>query len=156
VLLQTPEVVQLQVIGSTKTWPVADFLALHPRNLSLDGFAIPISFGVDYSHQRDVLTTLPAQLRAHIEQQIARQPFRDHLKDLIVDFNEAAASSLNLIIVGVFKGAGAADYWSIRRFLQRCAVEACNRHGWVIPFDQLTVHLPPGDQDGRMALPAAG
>lgn len=154
VLLQTPEVVQLQVIGATKTWPVADFLALHPRNLSLDGFAIPISFGVDYGHQGDILTTVPAKLRAHIEQALAGQPFRDHLKDLIVDFNEPAASSLDLIIVGVFKGAGAGDYWSIRRFLQRCAVEACNRHGWVIPFNQLTVHLPPRDQDGRAAWAA--
>ncbi len=154
VLLQTPELVQVQVIGATKTWPVSDFLAQYPRNLSLEGFAIPISFGLDYSHQADILTTIVAQLRAHLEARLAEQVFHDHLTDLIVDFNEAASSSLNLIIVAVFDGAAAAHYWTIRRLLQRSALEACNRHGWVIPFDQLTVHLP--HPSGAAPIPASG
>jgi hypothetical protein len=44
--------------------------------------------------------------------------------------------------VAVFEGAAAEHYWSIRRFLQRTAVDACNRYGWTIPFDQLTLHIP--------------
>jgi hypothetical protein len=151
VLLQTPELVQVQVIGATTTWPVTDFLAQYPRNLSLEGFAIPISFGLDYSHQAEILTTIVAELRAHLQARLAEQVFHGHLKDLIVDFNEAASSSLNLIIVAVFEGAAAEHYWTIRRLLQRSAVEACNRNGWVIPFDQLTVHLP-----GAPPTPPAG
>jgi hypothetical protein len=142
VMLQTPEMVQLQVIGSAKTFAVADYLAQHPRNLSQDGFAIPLTFGLDYRHQGDILTGIVARMRDYVGEHLDAQPFRAHLKDLIVDFNEAAASSLNLIIVAVFDGAAAEQYWSIRRFLQRTAVDACNRYGWTIPFDQLTIHIP--------------
>ena len=156
VLLQTPEMVQLQVIGSTQTFTVADYLAQHPRNLSQDGFAVPLSFGLDYRHQADILTDIVDRMRAYIHEHIDAQIFRPHLKDLLVDFNEAASSSLNLIIVAVFDGSAAEHYWSIRRFLQRTAVDACNRFGWTIPFDQLTLHIP--EQSSRLppgGLPAA-
>jgi hypothetical protein len=152
VLLQTPEMVQLQVIGSVKTFTVADYLAQHPRNLSQDGFAVPLSFGLDYRHQADILTEIVTRMRAYIQEHIDGQVFRPNLKDLLVDFNEAASSSLNLIIVAVFDGAAAEHYWSIRRFLQRTAVDACNRYGWTIPFDQLTLHI--SEQGGR--LPPGG
>jgi hypothetical protein len=46
------------------------------------------------------------QLRAYLEEHLEQQPFRSHLKDLLVEFNEAAASSLNLLIVAVFMGSG--------------------------------------------------
>ena len=141
VLIQTPEVVQLQVAGATKTFGVAHYLSQNPRDLSLGGFAVPLSFGLDYRHQAEILTAIVPEMRAHLEERLAEQVFRPHLKDLVVEFNEAASSALNLIIVGVFEGAAAEHYWAIRRFLQRTAVEACNRRGWNIPFDQLTVHL---------------
>ena len=157
VLLQTPEMVQLQVIGSTKTFAVADYLGQHPRNLSLDGFAVPLTFGLDYRHQDDILTNIVTRMREYLQEQIDQQGFRTHLKDLIVDFNEAASSSLNLIIVAVFDGAAAEQYWSIRRFLQRTAVEACSRYGWTIPFDQLALHIAERDippREAGLAAPA--
>ena len=157
VLLQTPEMVQLQVIGSTKTFAVADYLGQHPRNLSLDGFAVPLTFGLDYRHQDDILSTIVTRMREYLQEQIDQQGFRTHLKDLIVDFNEAASSSLNLIIVAVFDGAAAEQYWSIRRFLQRTAVEACSRYGWTIPFDQLALHIAERDippREAGLAAPA--
>ncbi|MGB5063269.1 MAG: hypothetical protein WBQ37_05845 [Candidatus Competibacter sp.] len=143
VLVQTPEVVQLQVIGAVKTFTVADYLGKNPRNLSLEGFAVPVVFGLDYRHQGEILSEIVPRLRAYLEEHLEQQPFRPHLKDLLVEFNEAAASSLNLLIVAVFIGSGAEHYWPIRRFLQRTTVSACNQYGWTIPFDQLTVHLPP-------------
>jgi small-conductance mechanosensitive channel len=143
VLLQTPEVVQLQVIGATKTYPVADYLGQRPRNLSVEGFAVPVVFGLDYRHQPEVLTTVVEQLRARLAERLETQVFRPYLKDLRVDFNEAGSSSLNLIIVAAFQGPAAQHYWAIRRFLQRTAVAACNEYGWGIPFDQLTVHMEP-------------
>lgn len=143
VLLQTPEVVQLQIVGSTTTFSVADYLGKKPRNLSQDGFAVPITFGLDYQHQGEILTDIVPTLRAYLEEQLVQQPFHPYLTALLVEFNEAASSSLNLLIVAVFTGAGAADYWSIRRFLQRTTLQACNQYGWTIPFEQLTVHLPP-------------
>jgi hypothetical protein len=155
VLLQTPEMVQLQVTGSTKTFAVADYLGQHPRNLSLGGFAVPLTFGLDYRHQGDILTTIVIRMREYLQAHIDQQVFRAHLKDLIVDFNEAASSSLNLIIVAVFDGAAAEQYWPIRRFLQRTAVDACNRYGWTIPFDQLTLHIPEREIPPRAADLAA-
>jgi ribosomal protein S15P/S13E len=143
VLLQTPEVVALQVAGATKTYPIADYLAQRPRNLSLEGFAVPVTVGLDYRHQPEILSAIVNRLRAHLEERLEDQVFRRHLKDLVVEFNEAASSSLNIIVVAIFQGAAAEYYWPIRRFLQRAAVEACNRYGWDIPFDQLTVHLQP-------------
>jgi len=154
VLLQTPEIVQLEVIGSTKTYAIADYLASHPRNLSLEGFAVPIVFGLDYQHQNEIVAHIVPVLRGYLEAQLEGQPFRPHLTDLLVEFNEAASSSLNLLVVAVFTGAGAEHYWSIRRFLQRATVSACNEYGWVIPFDQLTVHVPAG-QPARPVLPAS-
>lgn len=142
VLLQTPEVVQVQIIGTTTTFSVADYLGKNPRNLSRDGFAVPVVFGLDYQHQSIILTDIVPTLRAYLEEQLAQQPFYPYLKVLLVEFNEAASSSLNLLIVAVFTGAAAEDYWSIRRFLQRTPVNACNLYGWTIPFNQLTVHLP--------------
>ena len=143
VLLQTPEIVQVRVIGSIKTFTVAEYLGKNPRNLSQDGFAIPVVFGLDYRHQAEILTDIVPRLRAYLEEHLRQQPFHPHLTTLLVEFNEAAGSSLNLLIVAVFTGAGAEDYWAIRRFLQRTAVGACNQYGWTIPFEQLTVHMAP-------------
>ena len=146
VLLQTPEIVQLKVVGSTKTFAIADYLGAHPRNLSLEGFAVPIVFGLDYQHQGEILTGIIPTLQAYLEAQLQEQPFQPYLTDLRVEFNEAASSSLNLFIIAIFTGAGAEHYWLIRRFLQRATVSACNQYGWTIPFDQLTVHLPSTQQ----------
>ncbi|MCB1820146.1 MAG: hypothetical protein KDI73_01010, partial [Candidatus Competibacteraceae bacterium] len=151
VLLQTPEIVQLQVVGSIKTFAIADYLGKNPRNLSRDGFAVPVVFGLDYQHQGEILSHIVPTLRAYLEAQLEEQSFRPHLTNLLVEFNEAASSSLNLLIVAVFSGAGAGDYWPIRRFLQRATVSACNQYGWAIPFDQLTVHLPMGEPTSCIA-----
>lgn len=143
VLLQTPEVVQLQVGGATTTYTVANYFGKNPRNLSRDGFAVPVVVGLDYQHQDEILTNIVPVLRSYLEEQLKEQPFHPYLTTLLVEFNEAASSSLNLLLVVVCTGAGAEHYWSIRRFLQRATVSACNQYGWTIPFDQLTVRWPP-------------
>ncbi len=142
VLLQTPEFVQLQIIGATTTFTIADYLGSHPRNLSQEGFAVPIVFGLDYGHQQKILADIVPNLRIYLADQLKEQPFHPYMTNLLVEFNEAASSSLNLLIVAVFSGAGAEYYWSIRRFLQYAMVNACNQYGWTIPFNQLTVHFP--------------
>ncbi len=144
VLLQTPEIVQLQVIGSVKTFSIENYLGKNPRNLSIGNFSIAVTFGLDYKHQAEITTTVLEQLKAFIGERLQEQPYSDQLKELIIDFNEAGASSLDFIIVAVFSGDAAEHYWGIRRFLQRTAVNACNQYGWTIPFNQLTIHTEPG------------
>jgi small-conductance mechanosensitive channel len=59
---------------------------------------------------------------------------------VLVEFDHAGASSLDVAIFALFSGEAAPSYYKMRRLLNRLAVEACNRHGWTIPFTQLTVH----------------
>ncbi|SFJ05565.1 hypothetical protein [Nitrosomonas sp. Nm34] len=122
----------MQIMGATTTFSVADYLGKKPRNLSRDEFAIPINFKLNYQHHETILTDIVPTLRAYLEEQLAQQPFHPHLTGLLVEFNKAANSSLNLLIVGMFTGAGAEDYWSIHRFLHRTILSACNHYNWAI------------------------
>ncbi len=142
VIAQTPERVQLQVLGSLKTYSAPDFLDLAPRNLS-DGFTIVVEFGLDYRHQDAITTAIREQMAQDVATGLAASEVAEHLTQFSVEFAKAGDSSLNLALIAVFKGAAADRYSRIQRLIQRLAVEACNRHGWVIPFKQLTVHMAP-------------
>lgn len=141
VLLQTPEVVQMRVLGALISFPVAAFLDLHPQNLSLNGFRVSTQFGIDYRHQADVTGEIRNRLEAFIASHLKESRYGMHLLNSAVEFDEAAASSLNFLIWASFAGAAADQYYPIRRLLQHLAVDACNANDWTIPFSQMTVHL---------------
>jgi len=141
VMLQSPEVVQLRVAGAIRTYPVGAFLDSHPQNLSLHGFAIIMKFGVDYQYQAHVTTDIRQKFADYLDTHLKASDFGRYLKDFFVEFDEAAASSLNFFVWAAFSGEAAESYGRVRRLLQRLAVEACNANGWVIPFNQVTVHL---------------
>jgi hypothetical protein len=141
ILLQTPEYVQLAMLGAVRTYPVESFLAKNPCNLSVQGFGVMVTLGLDYRHQAEITTAIRDQVERYVGGKLQAHPLSAHLSNLIVDFNEAAASSLDIAIIGVFTGEAAGDYFPARRLLQRLAVEACNHFGWTIPFNQLSVHV---------------
>lgn len=141
VVLQTPERVQLRVLGSDKTYPVDTFLNSNPQNLSQQGFAITIRFGIDYQHQAMVTSDIKQKLEGFLATHLKESKWSEHLQDFFVEFDEAAASSLNFYVYALFSGEAADAYFRIRRTLQSLAVDACNANGWVIPFNQMTVHL---------------
>jgi len=141
VMLQTPELVKLQVLGSDKSYPMDAFLNSNPQNLSQHGFAIVIRFGIDYQHQEKVTGEIKQKLENYLVTHLKESRFGSHLKECFVEFDEAAASSLNFFIYASFSGNAADSYFRIRRSLQALAVDACNINGWVIPFTQMTVHL---------------
>ncbi len=154
VMLQTPETVQLRVAGAIRTYPVGAFLDSHPQNLSLHGFAIIMKFGVDYRHQSDVTTSIREKFANYLGAHLKDSDFGRYLKDFFVEFDEAAASSLNFFVWAAFSGEAAESYGRIRRLLQRLAVDACNANDWVIPFGQVTVHLAQdGEASSVNALP---
>ena len=154
VMLQSPEVVQLRVAGSIRTYPVGAFLGSHPQNLSLHGFAIIMKFGVDYQHQTHVTTDIREKFADYLDTHLKDSDFGRYLKDFFVEFDEAAASSLNFFVWAAFSGEAAESYGRIRRLLQRLAVDACNANDWVIPFNQVTVHLAQdGEASSVSALP---
>ena len=154
VMLQTPEVVQLRVVGAIRTYPVGAFLDSHPQNLSLHGFAIIMKFGVDYQYQAHVTADIKEKFADYLDTHLKDSDFGRYLKDFFVEFDEAAASSLNFFVWAAFSGEAAESYGRIRRLLQRLAVDACNAHDWVIPFNQVTVHLAQdGEASSVSALP---
>jgi len=158
VLQQTPEYVQLAVAGSIKTYSVSAFLGASPRNLSTDGFGMFVTLGLDYRYQPQITTTICDQVETFVRRGLEAHPVGEHLKNVIVEFNEAGASSLDIAIIGVFTGGAAADYFGVKRLLNKLAVDVCNAHNWVIPFNQISVHMETPVQPGSaagVALPDA-
>ncbi len=146
VLRQTPETVQLKALSSPRTYLTTDFLASQPRNLSR-GFGVAVTFGIDYRHQSVCTDEVPPLLHQAVAKALNASMVAEQVQDVLVDFKEAGASSLDYLIYVTLDGAAAGSYFTIGRIVQRACVETCNEHGWVIPFNQLTVHAGEGFGD---------
>ncbi len=125
--------------GAKKTYQTADFLGMNPLNLSVN-FRLKVPFGIGYGHQKDATTAIPDLLSAFIREQIEKEGYAEELLNLRVEFAEAGASSLDLVVIADFKGSQAPIYNRLNRSIQRWCVDAATRHGWDIPFPQVTVH----------------
>ena len=140
VAMQTPEIVQLILLGgSRKTYQTMEFLQQSPNNLSTN-FRLNVTFGIDYQHQAISTQEIPDKLQKMLKEALIQKGYDDDLLNLKVEFNEAGASSLDLAILADFSGEVAKDHERLSRLLQRIAVDACNTYGWVIPFTQITLH----------------
>jgi hypothetical protein len=134
------ELVQLVARGGAhRTYQTADFLSLSPLNLSRN-FRLKETIGISYDLQRESVSSIPPLLHAHVEQRAAEEGYGDKLLNLRVEFERANTSSLDLVVIADFDGSLGDLYNRLRRSLQRWCVEACNEHGWEIPFTQLVLH----------------
>ncbi len=144
---QTMERVILQRLGSPKYYPTADFLQLKPLNLS-KGFLLILEFGLDYGIQDKICETIPElfenELKKSLQTYFLEEP--PGISSLSVYFNEAAASSLNLIVLAKVDGKHANSYYSLKREINKIMVRICNENNLSIPFNQLTVHTS-GEND---------
>jgi hypothetical protein len=141
IALQTPEQVVLDTRGGAqKTYSTLTFLGLNPINYSANSFAVFTNFGIDYACQKDIVHSIPDLLHKHIISILEEREYASDLIELIVEFKEAAASSLNLLIFAKFKSEQAANYFALSRLLQQAGVDACTKYGWSIPFTQITLH----------------
>ena len=134
--------------GSHLTMNTADFLNASPMNLST-GFRIASEFGLSYSLQSEMAEVIPNQLAAELRQGLADAQFAEQLRNLDVEFSSAADSSLVLTVLADFSGEAGRHYKKLERLLQRLCVASSTRHGWEIPFPQMTLHLPPGPTAGE-------
>lgn len=142
VVSQSPEMVQLALRGGGRiTYQTPDFLGLSPRNLSRN-FRIKILFGLDYALQARITREIPEQLEAFLKERMSETGYFPDMIALKVEMAEAGASSLDLAILADFEGKLAPYYRILHRLLTRLIVDACNEHGWNIPFPQITVHTP--------------
>lgn len=140
VLQQGIEWVQLKVMGSIVQIGSVDFLQQNVRNLSREGFAVAVVFGVDYQHQSISLQQIPERLHSGLREAFAKADFGEDLKDLQVNLKSAAASSLDYLVYASMDGNSAASYFAIKRLIQQTCIDICNQEGWVIPFTQVTIH----------------
>ena len=145
VIFQSPETVQMRVAGAIKSFPTASFIDQCPKNLSLDGFAVLLRFGIDYAHQAEVTSNIRATLENYLRERLAEQPYAINIEKVTLEFAQAGASSLDFLGIVSCNSAMAESYLQLNRLLQCIAVDACNQFGWVIPFNQMTVHLAGAD-----------
>ncbi len=146
VILQTPEIVRLVLLGgSRKTYNTPDFLAQNPMVLST-GFRLSVQFGIDYQHQALITHDIPKKMERKLREQLQHEGYGEDIEKITVEFAEAGASALNLQVNADFSGRVASSHWVLSRAIQRICVEACNEYGWVIPFTQITLHMAPSSQ----------
>ncbi len=146
VVVQTPEMVMLELRGGAiKTYMTSDFLAMNPTNISVT-FRIETTFGIDYAHQAECTTRIPEAMLEDIEQGLENDGHSKYLLETRVEFKTAGLSSLDYEIIAYFEGGAAPFYDILSRAVQRYAVDACNRRGWLIPFTQVTLHTA-GDRN---------
>lgn len=140
VIKQTVELVKVKIAGSIVQYQTADFLNLNVRNLSQEGFGVIVVFGIDYQHQKISLDKVPDRFKQGLTLAFEKAGLKDNLKDLLVDFKEANASSLDYLIYATMDGSCASKYFTINRLIQQTLVDICNQEDWGIPFSQITVH----------------
>lgn len=125
--------------GAHRTFTTHDFLAEHPINLSTN-FRIKETLGISYAHvdvaTSEVLTTLEAFIKARV----IDEGYEEALLNLRVEFENASASSLDVVVIADFSGQLADIYNRLRRSIQRWCVDAATENNWDIPFPQVTVH----------------
>ncbi|HUT39955.1 MAG TPA: hypothetical protein VM011_01325, partial [Gammaproteobacteria bacterium] len=163
VLRQTIELVEIGIQDAVLQVRTRDLLGQNVRNLSREGFGIAGTFGIDYQHQAICLDTVPGRFREAILERFRQAGFGDDIRDILVEFKTAGASSLDYQIYLVLKGSAAKAYFKAQRLVQQACVDTCNREGWVIPFTQITVHTAidtpesgPDHATSTLAQPAAG
>ena len=125
--------------GAHKFYQTGDFLALSPKNISIN-FRLKETFGLSYDLQQYSTDTIPETLQAFIGKKVEEEGYQDDLLNLRVEFQQAGASSLDLVVIADFKGTMAPLYNRLRRSIQRWCVDCCTTNNWEIPFPQLTVH----------------
>lgn len=140
VAMQTPEMVRLMQPGKVpKLYTTADYYAQSPQVIS-EGYRITTFFGVDYAHQAICTTEIPRIMQERLERDLPKALDPEHIRRIDVEFSSAAASSLDYEIQVDCTGESADRYKVIEQAVPRILVEACNEHGWSIPFTQITLH----------------
>ncbi len=143
VILQSPEQVMLKTIGSEViNYKASEFFGKNPKNHS-NGFCIEFLFGLDYSLQKimfsEVIPNFKNKIQSVLEDQFAE--YKEVFDGLTIEFAKAGASSLDLRFFVKVKGSMASKKFVITRSIQASFIEVCNEHEYIIPFNQLTVHM---------------
>jgi hypothetical protein len=96
---------------------------------------------------------VPQAIEQALIEALEQAGLAEQVLNVLVDFKEAAASSLDYLIFISCKNTAAAHYFQVQRLVQKTCVAVCNREGWGIPFSQVTVHQGEGFE--RLQRPKA-
>lgn len=140
---QTLDIVEINFGGSIFSYQTLDFLTKRPQNLSREGFSVYETFGFDYTHQSIATDDMLKTYREELTRAMKKSDYNKFNTFLTVEFSNASASSLDFRVIASFNGEVAADFYRLKRFFQEASVNIANKHGWIIPFQQLTVHHVP-------------
>jgi hypothetical protein len=135
----TPEAVVVRIEGAPRHFRTVDYLAMQPANLS-KGFRLEVPFGVDYRHVREATNTVPERFTAALQDKLRAQPGGGAVESIEVVFQQASASSLDLLALVRCSGQAAPHFAELRRAVNSILVEVSAKNGLSIPFPQLTVH----------------
>lgn len=143
VVTQTPEQVAVKLIGdAVKFFSTTDFVSLNPINLS-NNFGLEVVLGIDYQHQAIILDEIIPNLKNQVSSDLEEAFANDskHFIECSVEFMQANTSSLDIRFFIKCAGPLASQKSALVRKIQTSFVQVCNDKGYVIPFNQLTVHL---------------
>ena len=144
VTFQSPEQVVVRLIGGAyKHFKVDQFLGLNPLNLS-KGYGIEQVIGIDYQHQQPLLQEVIPRFKEKIQSYL-KDFLKDeyqYVKEFMVEYMNAGASSLDIRFFLVCSGELGAKKLLLERRIQMGFVDVCNEFGYVIPFQQVTLHYP--------------
>jgi hypothetical protein len=134
------ELVQLvQRGGAVTTYQMANFLSLSPLNMA-KSFRLKETFGIAYKHQQESTSDIVQKLKFIINKRAIDEGYEEVIQSINVEFESAADSSLNLVVIADFKGEAADISNRLRRSIQRWCVEAATENDWEIPFPQMQLH----------------
>lgn len=125
---------------STKSYPMQEFLALRPLNIS-GSFRLKEMLGISYNHKSDSTNKILGSLKRFIKQKIADEGYEPHVKNLQVEFGAMGDSSLDIAVIMDIEGSQAPAYNRIKRAMQRWCVDATSKYAWEIPYPQRTLHM---------------
>jgi hypothetical protein len=143
VINQTPELVNVKLLGGAiKSIETTDFLGLKPVNLS-KGFLVSVDFGLDYGQQTHITSQIITTVKEHFLNvyQDEFQGSNPKFRNLIVEFDKADTSSLNIRVNVDVNGQFASHKLHIIRDVSKELVNICNKNNYLIPFKQLTIHM---------------
>ena len=118
---QSIELVTLRTGGGQPfSVPTTEFLALRLQNLSRgESYGVHATFGLDYAQQSVVAHDAADRLRDGISAALARAGFGERVRDILVEFSEAASSSLDFLVYVTMDASTAASFGRVRRLIQR-------------------------------------
>jgi len=144
-ILQNPATLVIEEWGGAEiTYATSEFLEKAPKNLSRNGVRVISRFGIDYTHQETCTGPIRKWFQEALETGLPKAVSFEGSPSVAVHFAAAGTSSLDYEVHVDLQGKDAGNLKLTEFAIQRLLVECCQKHGLVIPFQQITLHVDEG------------